>query len=654
MTETDDSFRAESVGSHPWSDGSRAESDESESGSDESRIGFFLDPGNWPLFYHTATNMHVRQLAGVAERKARHLVVPSLPVDFDERYERRIPPDLRTTPAPIRANTATLRRCVSAEQRRHHLDRARAVREGNLTLLNETLHVAPGGEPNWFHPALADQPELWAIKFRGFEFLADVVFGTETPADVADEHDRFRRWIRSWARSDETKIGTHGYLRRAWTPHAVSLRLLNWCRYYCWCVDTEAESAFLDTLARLIYKNALFLEQHIERDIGGNHLIENGIALVMAGVLFRTHDAGARWLETGVAVLDTASDQFLPDGGHFEHSPMYHVIALTRYLTALGLLAESGSALPSAVADAATRGTRFLQAIRPPDGRIPLLNDAVYGQALELDDCLAYAEAVGVEPQADGDIGALPESGYYWLGDGGDRLLVDGGRFGPPSLPAHSHNDLFSVLLWVDGTQLVTDTGTYDYAPTARRQYARSVRGHNTVQVGPVEPVDIGGRYLAGKRLQPQVQYTHADGHTVFDGAYRKHSLSHGYRHRRQVVTDGEWWLIRDSVTDTERDAARSHLHFHPQVRVERQDAGDGFALAVDGTELAYLLPVGFTDVTRGTSPYFPEFRREIRRPSLKFVFSPGRDPVDLLISKRPCSRSEYREYEARANSLGQ
>jgi hypothetical protein len=292
-----------------------------------------------------------------------------------------------------------------------------------------------------------------------------------------------------------------------------------------------------------------------------------------------------------------------------------------------------------------------LQAIRPPDGRIPLLNDAVYGEALALDDCLAYADAVDIETQTTDDCGALPESGYYWLGDDSDRLLVDGGRFGPPHLPAHSHNDLFSVLLWVDGTQLLTDTGTYEYAPTLRRQYARSVRGHNTVQVGTTEPVDIGGRYLAGKRLQPRVRYTSADGHTVFDATYRKHSLQHAsYTHCRRIVADEDWWLLRDSVTDTQSDAARSYLHFHPQVRVERHDGDDGFALSVDGTALAHLLPVGFTDVTRGTTPYFPAFGSEVMRPSLRLSFSPGTEPVDLLISKRPCSRSEYRACEATMN----
>jgi uncharacterized heparinase superfamily protein len=353
-------------------------------------------------------------------------------------------------------------------------------------------------------------------------------------------------------------------------------------------------------------------------------------------------------LDTGLDVLELASDQFLPDGGHFEHSPMYHGIALSRYLTVLDLLQERGAAWPTAIERAAKRATRFLFAIRPPDGRMPLMNDSVYGEGLPLDDCLAYAESVGIEPSVGTTQDELPDSGYYWLGAGDDRLLVDGGRFGPPHLPAHSHNDLFSILLWVDGTQLIADTGTYHYAPTARRQYARSVRGHNTVQVGSAEPVDIGGRYLAGKRVKPQVQYSTTDGRARFEGSYRKHSLRHEqYRHCRQIVAEDDWWLIRDSVTDTASDVAKSRLHFHPQVRLRRQDTGDGFVLSVDDTPLAYLLPVGFNTVVRGTSPYFPEFGIEQTRPSLRCDFSPGDGSTGILLSKRPCSRSQYHELRA-------
>lgn len=84
---------------------------------------------------------------------------------------------------------------------------------------------------------------------------------------------------------------------------------------------------------------------------------------------------------------------------------------------------------------------------------------------------------VGPVTQSDGG----GETGYYWLDTDDGRLLVDGSPVGPSHTPSHSHNDMLSVLVWADGRCVLTDTGVYEYADNERRQYARSVAGHNTV-----------------------------------------------------------------------------------------------------------------------------------------------------------------------------
>ena len=618
----------------------------------KSRLALLRDPGTWPLFYHTTTNMQLRQLAGVLERNLRHVVLPRLPLDFDERYDQQIPSALDTSPEAIRANTARLRGCLPATKRELYQQRLSEAADGEMTFLNVTLPVAESGEPAWYHPTLEDVPALWALKLHGFEFLNWVFLGNETPAECPNGHATFQEWVRSWMRSDDTDIGTEQYLRRAWTPHSVSLRVLNLSRYYCWCEKELVDSAFLSLLRRLIFKNALFLENHVEYDIGGNHLIENAVALVTAGVLF--DDVDQEWLDIGVSVLEGASTQFLDDGGHFERTPMYHILTLTRYLTVLDVLRGSGRNVPPAIVDTAQRGTEFLRSIRPPDGRIPLLNDSVFEQALALDTCLSYARAVGIEPGASDSQMTMPASGYYWLGEGDDRLLVDGGLFGPPHLPAHSHNDLFAILLWVDGVRLLTDTGTYEYAPTARRQYARSVRGHNTLQVGSTEPIAVGGQYLAGRRLRPSVRYLRRGDITLFDGKYDRRGLfGADYTHRRRIFAGTDWWLVEDRVTGATNQRLRSRMHLHPSVvpnscegKKSRQPDDDPteFALSVAGDSKAYVVPTGIESVTETTRPYFPEFGVEHERSTLLLESAPGATATGFLLSKTSHNAREYKQ----------
>lgn len=606
-----------------------------------SRNDLLRDPNYWPLFYETAKQMQTQQLLGVLDRNIRHLVLPRLPVDFDAKYETRIPENLPATPAPIRQNTACLRNSLTDSRRAVYRQQLDEIRRGKLTFLHTTLDIVTDAGPAWSHPELSEIPALWALKLHGFEFLNRAFLSADNPAKIRDVHTEFKRWIRHWAGSEETAIAREQYLRRAWTPHSVSLRVLNLTRYYGWCVQWESDTEFLQLLRRLIFKNARFLANHVEYDVGGNHLIENAVALVTAGVFFQ--DTDAPWLSTGIDILEETSDQFLEDGGHFEHSPMYHIITLTRYLTVLSLLDESGRTWPEVLVQTARDGTQFLHSIRPPDGRIPLLNDAVYSEALELETCLEYARRV------DPSLSQLPEqesmaaSGYFWLGDGEDRLLVDGGRFGPPHLPAHSHNDLFSILLWVGGRQLLTDTGTYHYAPSNRRQYSRSVRGHNTVQVGESEPISLGGQYLAGKRVHPEVNYTHTKDYTLFDGSYRrKKNLK--YQHRRRIFGIEDGWLVEDSVTQPSDHPVYQRLHFHPDVELGDHPKDDlGVSLQIDGEPAAYVLAEDPVSVTEETTPYFPEFCLERERSSLVFE-RPATGQSSFLLSTVPHSRKDYRE----------
>jgi uncharacterized heparinase superfamily protein len=559
----------------------------------------------WRLGLYTVANMRPVQLAGIAERQLRHAVIPSLPIDFDGRYERRIPDDLPVDAGPLRANNAALRESLTADERARCREQVESVRRGEVEFLNRTLTFEDPEAPAWNYKQLDELPGLWRLKLHGFVPLSWAVRGYEAPRPAFDS--LFEAWVRDWA--DSHPVGTEGYLRRAWTPYAVSLRLVNLCRYLAWRTRRESADNSL-ALRRTIYKHALFLRNHVEHDVGGNHLVENGAALIVAGSLFPGR--GRAWLDDGAAILqDAAEAQFLDDGGHFERSLMYHLSMVECYLTAVDLLDAVGHPVPDAVRETAAAATRSVAALRPPDGRIPLLNDSVYGEALSIRSALDFAERVGVG----GSGGALSSSGYYWLGTGDDRLLVDGGPPGPAHLPGHSHNDFLQVLLWVGGRRLVTDTGVYHYAPDARRRSARSVRGHNTIQVADAEPVEIGGRYLMGRRTRPAVSYRADDRGATFDGRYEVRSgLGRAYTHRRRILHRPTWWLVWDDVELADPATTHSRLHFAPETEVER--GADRIALS-SGDATCWIRPLNADEASLETSSYYPEFGVERSRPML-------------------------------------
>ncbi|WP_144920669.1 alginate lyase family protein [Halorubrum salsamenti] len=637
----------------------RGGSDLKRDGSDDGR-GLLRRPGEWSVASHTVYNMKPIQLAGIVERRLRHAVVPRLPIDFDERYDRRVPDDLSITPDPIRANLDRLRESLSETERADYRAAADEAADGRYTYLDRTISF--GDRIDWDHEGIDEEPLFWRLKLASFEGFEWLVLGHESPARLDGVRSRLEAQAYDW--SGSCPIGEEAYLRRSWTPHSVSLRILGWSRYVAWC-DGDDEAEAPDRLVRMIYRNALFLANHVEHEIGGNHLIENAAALIVAGVLFRDHDTG--WVRTGRDLFKRAGNrQFLADGGHFERSPMYHVTVLRRYATATDLLSAVG--LPTtAVGTVAEHAMGFLSSLVEPSGEIPLLNDSVRGEAIRAASCLAYCRACSLTPSSrsrhhpDG-------SGYRTLSTGDGTLLFDVGDVGPPHLPAHSHNDQLGVLLWIDGRQVLADTGVYDYGANARRQYARSVAAHNTAQYDGVEPIPTGGSYMLGKRTSVTVD---ADESDRIAASHARNSFgAPSYEHRRSISTmaavsgaasvsggkaasgSASGWRITDRVTGDPDATYTVRYHFHPDVDVrgspvtppdaapdadpgpdsELRSGTDGFAIRADGERLGSIRFPGTERVRLTASPYFPEYGRELLRPMIA-VTKPTDGEVRSLLS---------------------
>ena len=599
------------------------------------------------LYARTASRMRPSQFRGVAERKARQTLVHRLPVDFDRRYERQIPDSLALRASPVAENTDALRASVDPGARRRDRERAARAAAGNVTFLNRSVSFADPEHPAWEADELDDLPRLWRLKLYAFEPLRWLVVGHDDPGDAREEVAVLDEWVRDWC--ERAEVGGPNYLRTTWTPYSVSLRLLHWARYLAWRIegDGAAAEARADpttaALARELYKNALFLRNHVERGVGGNHLIENGAALAVAGLFVGEDD----WIREGVDILAHAGEtQFLDDGGHYERSPMYHVLTTTRYLTVCDLLRRTGRDVPAALRETARDGVGFLRALRPPDGRLPLLNDSVHGQGLSLGACLRYARRTGVVADGDADGERVADapgddaptrwgaedvcaaSGYHWLSTDGGRLLVDGGPLGPPHLPGHAHVDLLSFLLWLGGRPVVTDTGTFDYEAGERRTYARGVRGHNTVQVSNAEPVELGGRFLLGRRVEPTVRRARAGGVDLFEGRYVAPSAAAGgYAHHRSIRAGDDWWLVWDRVRDTGVRPVRSRLHLHPDVAATRETDGVRLAAGVeDDRTVGWLRPLSARGVDVTQSEYFPRFGNTRTRSTLELRAEGGDD----------------------------
>ena len=146
------------------------------------------------------------------------------------------------------------------------------------------------------------------------------LLSSQTSVDLKEKH--IGRWI---AENPFSKgIG--------WEPYPLSLRVVNWIKW-AWLNEDINVKDFDKSLASQIN----YLYKNLEYHLLGNHLLENAKALIFGGCYFQGKNA-KKWLNKGLKILlKELKEQILDDGGHFELSPMYHILIFELVLDLLAL-----------------------------------------------------------------------------------------------------------------------------------------------------------------------------------------------------------------------------------------------------------------------------------------------------------------------------
>jgi hypothetical protein len=370
--------------------------------------------------------------------------------------------------------------------------------------------VGPGGG---FRP-LAENESLWRStafgpsgsspdpgsrlvefeKHYGLNVLAAARSGDDSAALAAT-------WVRAHPPRDDD----------AWHPYTASTRAVAWIAAAT--LDRTLLPAVDEAIRRAIARVAV----NVEDDVLGNHVIRNATALVLGGVAFG--DAPLR--RRGEELLSRElTEQVLPDGGHYERSPAYHLLVLRDLLT-LRPFAD--------VEHAVAKMTRFAAAATRPDGAPWLFNDGGLDVAPTLD-----------LPRPDEGVHIFADTGYVFLRRGDLTLAFDCGPVSPPFLPAHAHADGLSFQLWLRGRPLVVDPGMPTYEPGPERDLLRSTQAHSTVAVGGSQ-FESWGAFRAG--ALPEVELLEA-GADVVSGRVR----TRGTEHVRTIRVDETMVIVEDET----------------------------------------------------------------------------------------------------------
>ena len=367
-------------------------------------------------------------------------------------------------------------------------------------------------------------------------------------------------------------------------PWPTSRRIQNWIRVLnreeVPLRDRNRLAGALDAQARVVSRN---LETHLL----GNHLLENGLALMWAGYWLNNRRFLARSLRVLSAQL---KKQILRDGGHEERSPMYHCRLLEGLISSLYMVRNNPeiyrkSTFESVLAPAVEAMMGWTRAISFSDGSLPQVNDSAPGGAPSPAALEIRVHELGVPVRTPG----LGESGYRRLVNHGLELLADVGPMGPDHNPGHGHCDALSFILHVNGHPLLVDTGTSSYDEPEVRFAERSTRAHNTVMVDGREQSEIWGKFRVGRRARIRDLST---GENYVEATHTGYDIM-GIRHCRRLELYPNELRILDRVQGSPSRPCEANFHFHPRVPVNvtpesaswpggRMTWGEGIGTAVE------------------------------------------------------------------------
>ena len=468
--------------------------------------------------------------------------------------------------------------------------------------------------------------------------------------------ERAASHLRSWWEQNPFLSGIH------WTNGIeLGIRLISWAWIRRLLDGWDGVRGLFDQnelAQRQIWWHQTYLSGFRSRgSSANNHVVAEAAGQLVAALAFPWFQESTAWAEESAGLLQQElGHNTFPSGVNRELAFDYHGLVAELGLIAAVEADHAGRPLPDATWRSLGRMLDVAAACLDCGLRAPRQGDSDEGRALVIaspegnrwEALLALGQALfgAAEwwpPAQPGVASTLlatlarrrplpdrPGSRPSHFGDAGITIFrsepadgpeiwcrCDSGPHGFLSIAAHAHADALSIEVRHDGTDILTDPGTYCYSsdPPFRR-YFRSTIGHNTLEVAGRDQSVSGGATMwirhAESRLTSLESFPDGDECWVAEH-YGYRTLDPPATHRRRVEFHGKKRFINitDEIVGASRSPVRLAFHLGPTVeanldgyvltlRWPDRDGGEATATMALPSTLAWSLIRGQVDPVLG------------------------------------------------------
>ena len=393
--------------------------------------------------------------------------------------------------------------------------------------------------------------------------------------------------------ADDNLKGDADNSRFAWRPLETSHRLQDQCLQFQLFVDSPAFTPeFLTEFLVNYHRHAVHILGNYSAQ--GNHLLFEAQRMLMAGSFFPEYREAEAWRKSGVEILNREIlKQVLPDGGHYELDPHYHLATIEIFYKSLQIADLNGfrNDFPQSYADAVENMIMFYTDIIFPDYTNPCFSDAKITNRKTMLNNYRKWQKVFPENQViryfatEGQEGSLPDhlskgfldTGFFVFRNGwGEDALQMVVKAGPAG-EWHAQPDFGTFEMWYNGKCLFQDSGSYVYEgkdPEIMewRKWFRASSHHNTLTMNDQDVDKVPSKTLL---WQPEgdVQIL-----------VTEHPSYKNLTHRRSIFfVDGKYFVIVDEAIGKmkgwvnlhyqmprgEVPNSREDMHFHTNFEGE-------------------------------------------------------------------------------------
>ena len=319
---------------------------------------------------------------------------------------------------------------------------------------------------------------------------------------------------------------------------------------------------------------------------GGNHILTEKGALIIAALVWPEFEKAPLWLQSGLDLITREIlNQTYPDGAFHELTNHYQRIVLDSVQHILNHLHSSNYPIPAPLVETTASMWNYFALVMKPSGHGPMNNASDMDfNANNVLNASKYFHRPDWEFMASNGAGGTPGPStldpltfFPWAGHAVMRdswasnanwAFFDLG----PEGSAHVHADALHLSAVIEGEDFLVDAGRYTYHPGDWNAYFKGPQAHNVLTIKNYqrrEPPPISKRAIT-PFSGSLTQISWIAGELWFD-PLEQASTAQSIRQRRLIVfIPQHGWVVFDQVLTLSPQQLDFHWHFAPNTSLDQ------------------------------------------------------------------------------------